>query len=104
MLGLSSIIALQGALFGGLFRAKNRADVGIGLTAVRPLMDITFIFIALNVNNTVVSASSALLLSQIIYVSLGMLWGLKTCKEVKFGVGAFNQYDFKYCMIDMDGL
>ena len=98
LLGLSSIIALQGALFGGLFRAKNRADVGIGLTAVRPLMDITFIFIALNVNNTVVSASSALLLSQIIYVSLGMLWGLKTCKEVKFGVGAFNQYDFKYCM------
>lgn len=97
-LGCSSLIALQGALFAGLFRAKGRAEMAIFLGGVKPLFDVVFIFIALFIFRNLIAASVALLISQLAYITSGTIWGLRCCREIKLGINGCNREDLKLCI------
>lgn len=95
---LSALVALQGSLASGLFRAIGQAHTAIWLFGIKAVMDLTLVVIAAFSFKSLVAPASALLASQIIFTLGGIILGLRACPRIAFGVHDANRADSTYCL------
>ena len=98
VLGLSSLLSLQGPLFAGLFRVRGRAEIPIALAGLKPVADLLCVCFAFAVFRTLLAAAVGLLAAQAAYLAVGMVWGLRICPELRLGVRHATRDDLLLCL------
>jgi O-antigen/teichoic acid export membrane protein len=98
ILGFVAILAFQGNISAGLFRAEGRADLAIWIGGARPFVDLVCVSLALLVSRTLVAAAIGLLTSQVFVLGFGTWLGLRLCPKVAPGFSRCRWDEVLYCL------
>lgn len=98
LLCLSALIALQGSLASGLFRAVGKAHTAIWLFGIKAISDLLLVVITAFLFRSLAAISAALLASQLGFTLGGIFLGLRACPRISLGIHDANRADSKYCL------